>query len=57
MKLVGVGAISVLANYLIFGKLLQKHELENEPKKITKMIMNEVIQNEKSQVDLLNIKK
>jgi hypothetical protein len=57
MKLVGVGAISVMLNYLLFGKLLHKHELESEPKRIRNMIMNEVIQNEKSQVDLLNVRK
>jgi hypothetical protein len=29
VKCVGIGAISMLLNYLVFGKLLQKREVEN----------------------------
>jgi hypothetical protein len=43
LKYVGIGAVSLLLNYLVFGKLLHKNHPDDDPKDIQRRIMNEVI--------------
>lgn len=58
IKLLGIGAVSVAINYLIFKKLLKPAESTSKsPRKLKKELMNEIITRERSEIDLMSSKK